>query len=116
MFTPSTIQSDDPSADATAASPHRVRKEFLHAWNGYKQYAWGHDALKPLSKTYSDWYPTPLLMTPVDAFDTMILMGLTAEAAEAKDLIKQQQDQIKHDQSGFRSKTMRLVRLLRKSY
>jgi mannosidase alpha-like ER degradation enhancer 2 len=87
MFTPSTIQSDDPSADATAASPHRVRKEFLHAWNGYKQYAWGHDALKPLSKTYSDWYPTPLLMTPVDAFDTMILMGLTAEAAEAKDLI-----------------------------
>ena len=26
-------------------------------------------------------------MTPVDAFDTMILMGLTAEAAEAKDLI-----------------------------
>jgi hypothetical protein len=26
-------------------------------------------------------------MTPVDAFDTMILMGLTAEATEAKDLI-----------------------------
>jgi mannosidase alpha-like ER degradation enhancer 2 len=26
-------------------------------------------------------------MTPVDAFDTMILMGLTVEAAEAKDLI-----------------------------
>ena len=36
--------------------------------------------------------------------------------SKAKDLIKQQQDQIKHDQSGFRSKTMRLVRLLRKSY
>ena len=74
-------------ADAATVSSDRVRAEFLHAWNGYKQYAWGHDELKPLSKTYSDWYPTPLLMTPVDAFDTMILMGLTAEAAEAKDLI-----------------------------
>src|SRR5665647_2403925 len=87
MSTPPVFQSDDPSADATTISSDRVREEFLHAWNGYKQYAWGHDALKPLSKNYSDWYSTPLLMTPVDAFDTMVLMGLTAEAAEAKDLI-----------------------------
>ncbi|MDQ3133588.1 MAG: glycoside hydrolase family 47 protein, partial [Acidobacteriota bacterium] len=29
-----------------------VRAEFLHAWRGYEQYAWGHDALKPLSKTH----------------------------------------------------------------
>ena len=40
-----------------------VRAEFLHAWTGYKKYAWGHDDLKPLSKTYHDWYPEPLLMT-----------------------------------------------------
>ena len=87
MPAPSISHADDPSASAATVSTDRVRAEFLHAWNGYKQYAWGHDALKPLSKTYSDWYPTPLLMTPVDAFDTMVLMGLTAEAAEAKDLI-----------------------------
>jgi mannosidase alpha-like ER degradation enhancer 2 len=87
MSAPFISHSDDPSANAVSVSPDRVRAEFLHAWNGYKKYAWGHDALKPLSKTYSDWYPTPLLMTPVDAFDTMILMGLTVEAAEAKDLI-----------------------------
>jgi mannosidase alpha-like ER degradation enhancer 2 len=79
-------------ADAATVSFDRVRAEFLHAWNGYKQYAWGHDELKPLSKTYSDWYPTPLLITPVDAFDTMILMGLSAEAVEAKDLILSQLD------------------------
>src|SRR5207253_10745778 len=53
----------------------QVRTEFLHAWHGYKKYAWGHDDLKPLSKTYHDWYCEPLLMTPVDALDTMILMG-----------------------------------------
>ena len=78
--------------NAGLISPDRLRAEFPHAWNGYKQYAWGHDELKPLSKTYSDWYPTTLLITPVDAFDTMILMGLTAEAAEAKDLILSQLD------------------------
>jgi hypothetical protein len=32
------------------ASAARVRAEFLHAWNGYKQYAWGHDELKPLRR------------------------------------------------------------------
>lgn len=92
MSCPSISHSDDPSENAPPISPDRLRAEFLHAWNGYKQYAWGHDELKPLSKTYSDWYPTTLLITPVDAFDTMILMGLTAEAAEAKDLILSQLD------------------------
>jgi ER degradation enhancer, mannosidase alpha-like 2 len=64
-----------------------VRAEFLHAWNGYKKYAWGHDDLKPLSKSYHDWYAEPLLMTPVDALDTMILMGLKREAAATRKYI-----------------------------
>ncbi|MDO9254254.1 MAG: glycoside hydrolase family 47 protein [Bacteroidales bacterium] len=65
----------------------KVKDEFLHAWNGYKKYAWGYDALQPLTKKPHNWYKKSLLMTPVDAFDTMILMGLTEEAAEAKELI-----------------------------
>jgi len=65
----------------------QVRAEFLHAWNGYKKYAWGHDDLKPLSKTYHDWYAEPLLMTPVDALDTMILMGLNDEAKRTREYI-----------------------------
>ena|SRR5690349_17277505 len=64
-----------------------VRAEFLHAWSGYKKYAWGHDDLKPLSKTYHDWYPEPLLMTPVDALDTMIIMGLDDEATVTRQYI-----------------------------
>ena len=28
----------------------RVRAEYLHAWQGYHTYAWGHDALMPLSQ------------------------------------------------------------------
>ena len=55
-------------------------REALHAWNGYKKYAWGHDALKPLSQKPFDWYGEghSLLMTPVDALDTLTLMGLEA--------------------------------------
>ena len=69
------------------ATPAAVRAEFLHAWNGYKKYAWGHDDLKPLSKSHHDWYAEPLLMTPVDALDTMILMGLKDEATDTKNYI-----------------------------
>jgi mannosidase alpha-like ER degradation enhancer 2 len=64
-----------------------VRQEFLHAWNGYKRHAWGADALQPLSRTPHNWYRKSLCMTPVDAFDTMLMMGLTKEAEEAKELI-----------------------------
>ncbi len=71
----------------TTVTADMVKTEFLHAWNAYKQYAWGHDALRPLSKSYRDWYSTPLVMTPVDAFDTMELMRLKKEAADAKLLI-----------------------------
>jgi predicted alpha-1,2-mannosidase len=65
----------------------QVKQEFLNSWNAYKKYAWGHDQLKPLSKTYRNWYDESLLMTPVDAFDTILLMGLTEEAKETKELI-----------------------------
>src|SRR5260370_5031011 len=67
----------------------QVRAEFIHAWNGYRKYAWGHDDLKPLSKTYHDWYAQSLLMTPVDALDTMILMGLKDEAKHTREYIDQ---------------------------
>lgn len=62
----------------------RVKTEFRHAWEGYKRYAWGHDQLRPLSRGYRDWYGASFYMTPVDAFDTMLLMGLNDEAELAK--------------------------------
>lgn len=69
---------------AESPAARKVREEFLHAWRGYKKYAWGHDDLKPLSKTHHDWHAEPLLMTPVDALDTMILMGLNEEATTTR--------------------------------
>lgn len=81
------VETETAVIDAPEVTAERVKQEFLHAWNGYKTYAWGHDALKPLSREPHDWYEHTLLMTPVDAFDTMIIMGLDDEAAEAKELI-----------------------------
>jgi ER degradation enhancer, mannosidase alpha-like 2 len=77
-----------PPDDARSAQlAEEVRGEFLHAWRGYREYAWGHDALKPLSRQPRDWYGVSLLMTPVDALDTLILMGLKDEAHDARELI-----------------------------
>jgi mannosidase alpha-like ER degradation enhancer 2 len=61
-----------------------AREAFQHSWQGYRRYALGHDELRPVSKTGRDWGKASLLVTPVDALDTMILMGLTHEADEAR--------------------------------
>ena len=65
----------------------RVKAEFLHSWNGYKQYCWGHDDLKPISKTCRDWYGTPILMTPVDSLDSLYLLGFKKEADATREYI-----------------------------
>lgn len=83
LLVPVTMLAQQPNKKLAAD----VKAEFLHAWNGYKKYAWGHDDLKPLSKTHHDWYPQPLLMTAVDALDTMILMELNDEATATKQYI-----------------------------
>lgn len=51
-----------------------VIEAFRHAWKGYKEFAWGHDELKPLSKSYSEWFG--LGLTLIDALDTMWILGL----------------------------------------
>lgn len=65
----------------------KVKQEFLFAWNNYKKYAWGHDELSPLTESYHDWYGQSLLLTPVESYDTMLLMSLKKEAEEDKTLI-----------------------------
>ncbi len=77
----------DARAQDFQKSADSVKAEFLHAWNGYKAYAWGHDDLLPMSKKPHDWYGTSFCMTPIDAYDAMLIMGLNAEAHDAKELI-----------------------------
>jgi len=65
----------------------RVRDETRRSWAAYARYAWGHDELRPVTHTARDWYGTPLLITPVDALDTLVMLGLPDEANAARRLI-----------------------------
>ena len=88
--TPSSSISGPPSPEVLppdSVMAEAVREEFSHAWQGYLTYARGHDALRPLSRSYRDWYGHSMVMTPLDAYDTMLLMGLEEEAREAKQLV-----------------------------
>ncbi|KAM4578224.1 mannosidase, alpha, class 1B, member 1b isoform 2-T2 [Fundulus diaphanus] len=59
-----------------------VQEAFRHAWKGYKDYAWGHDELRPISRSYSEWFG--LGLTLIDALDTMWILGLKQEFEEAR--------------------------------
>jgi glycosyl hydrolase family 47 len=70
------------------AMAEQVKTELLHAWDGYKRYAWGHDDLLPVSKTWRDWYgKETLLMTAVDSLSTLAIMRLDDEAKKTIDYI-----------------------------
>jgi hypothetical protein len=58
-----------------------VKKETLRTWQAYQQYAWGFDVLLPISKSAENWYDKPLYISPIDAYSTLKVMGLDAEAA-----------------------------------
>ncbi|MEI6681344.1 MAG: glycoside hydrolase family 47 protein [Bacteroidota bacterium] len=65
----------------------RIRAACHYAWNGYKKYAKGYDALRPVSKKGQNWYGVSFLMTPLDAFDTFYLLGMKEEANEAREMV-----------------------------
>lgn len=78
-------------ASASLVSAERqeaVRQAFRHAWKGYREHAWGHDELKPISKSYAEWFG--LGLTLIDALDTMWILGLTEEFAEAREWVEKE--------------------------
>ncbi|KAK9523268.1 hypothetical protein VZT92_019670 [Zoarces viviparus] len=75
-------QRGKPSNKSEADLLEAVQEAFLHSWKGYKEFAWGHDELRPLSKSYSEWFG--LGLTLIDALDTMWILGLKKEFEEAK--------------------------------
>ncbi|RMZ74873.1 hypothetical protein DV737_g5659, partial [Chaetothyriales sp. CBS 132003] len=80
------------SSESAAAKTERAKKQtavreaFKHAWAGYKEYAYGHDELKPLSNASADPF-NGWGATLVDALDTMWIMGLTDEFQDAVDMV-----------------------------
>ena len=80
----------DSSQDPESAEEKRIREErqgkvkgsFLHAWNGYKNHAWGKDEIAPITgasrSSFGGWGATL-----VDSLDTLWIMGLTKDFDEA---------------------------------
>ncbi|XP_029372403.1 endoplasmic reticulum mannosyl-oligosaccharide 1,2-alpha-mannosidase isoform X1 [Echeneis naucrates] len=65
-----------------------VREAFRHAWKGYKDHAWGHDELKPISKSFGEWFG--LGLTLIDSLDTMWILGLKEEFGEARTWVEKE--------------------------
>ena len=64
-----------------------VKESFRHAWTGYKQAAVGHDEVRPVTGGYRDPF-AGWGATLVDALDTLWIMDLRDEFAEAVDEVR----------------------------
>lgn len=58
-----------------------IRAEFLHAWQGYKRFAWGYDEVQPISgKPKNFFVPTHSFgLSIIEAMDTLYVMGADSE-------------------------------------
>lgn len=67
-----------------------VRSEMRWAWGNYRRLAWGRDEIDPVSGGYSTFFVKnhDLGLSLVEAMDTLWVMGLDAEYAEALAWVK----------------------------
>ena len=67
-----------PSSKAIAK---QVRDEFLHAWSGYKRFAWGYDEVLPIIGKPKDFFVPghSFGLSVIEAMDTLYVMGLDDE-------------------------------------
>ncbi|CAB1318633.1 unnamed protein product, partial [Coregonus sp. 'balchen'] len=91
-----------------------VREAFRHAWKGYKEFAWGHDELKPVSKSYGEWFG--LGLTIIDALDTMWILGLKEEFEEARKWVETELSFSKNVDVNLFESTIRIVGGLLSTY
>jgi len=79
------------SSDVKAVRLRRqeqVKDAFLHAWTGYKEHAWLHDEVMPLSGGHKDTF-VGWAATLVDGLDTLYIMGLKKEFKDALKALEQ---------------------------
>ncbi|XP_018614917.2 endoplasmic reticulum mannosyl-oligosaccharide 1,2-alpha-mannosidase isoform X3 [Scleropages formosus] len=91
-----------------------VKEAFRHAWKGYKEFAWGHDELKPISKSYGEWFG--LGLTLIDALDTMWILNLKEEFKEARTWVAKELSFDKNVDVNLFESTIRIVGGLLSTY
>jgi hypothetical protein len=65
----------------------RIRHDTKRSWDAYRNYAWGMDVLLPLSRSGMNWYGESLNISPIDAFSTLVVTGLTEDADMVVDYV-----------------------------
>lgn len=66
-----------------------VVEAMVHAWDSYRNYAWGYDELLPLSKGGTDSF-SGIGMTVLDALDTLYLMGLESRYLDGRKWVEEE--------------------------
>jgi hypothetical protein len=70
---PSRYPANDAAGTVAMQRREAVRREFLHAWDGYAHHAWGHDEVRPVSNATNDSWGG-FAATLVDGLDTLMLI------------------------------------------
>ncbi|CAD5126115.1 DgyrCDS14288 [Dimorphilus gyrociliatus] len=91
-----------------------VVNAFKYSWKAYKTFAWGHDELRPLTKSSSEWFGVGL--TLIDSLDTMYIMGLHDEFNEAKNWVAKELTFDKNRDVNFFEATIRILGGLLSAY
>uniref|UniRef100_A0A8B9X7I6 alpha-1,2-Mannosidase n=1 Tax=Bos mutus grunniens TaxID=30521 RepID=A0A8B9X7I6_BOSMU len=73
------------SSQPPEQAPEGCGRRLPPAWAGYRKFAWGHGELKPLTRSFSEWFG--LGLTLIDALDTMWILGLKKEFQEARNWV-----------------------------
>lgn len=87
---PVVIQGGEDADPEVRIKRDHVKSMMKHAWDGYVQYAWGANELKPISRKphiNSIYGSAPLGATIVDSLDTLFIMGMMDEFNAAKDWV-----------------------------
>ncbi|KAF2084081.1 glycoside hydrolase family 47 protein [Saccharata proteae CBS 121410] len=73
-----------PSATNWEARREEVKDAFVESWDAYARHAWGKDVYHPISKSGSQMSPDGLGWIIVDSLDTLMIMNLTSQLADAR--------------------------------
>ena len=72
-----------------------IQQAMQHAWDGYRQYAFGYDEVRPVTKKGTNHWGG-IGVTLVDSLDTLWIMNMHEEFQQARDWVR---DSLSHDQN-----------------
>ncbi|XP_048067528.1 mannosyl-oligosaccharide 1,2-alpha-mannosidase IA isoform X3 [Megalobrama amblycephala] len=83
-----------PSDSETLQRREKVKEMMKFAWDNYKQYAWGKNELRPLTRNghIGNMFGGLRGASIVDSLDTLYIMGLMEEYEEAKEWVQNNLD------------------------